>query len=1346
MARYNFESIKENNDFLDFINKEYGYENFDKIPLWEQKAIFYKFKARENDIDNDDFAYLEENKNNESLEAVSKEYYPDKKLSDLEMDDLAFVQAMAKDLNQPNSPTLEEIHAQRIRDGEYAFGVSRQHYTRDNLEQILKAHDLYMLTPEELEQNTELKNMTDEERANHTNLSVETIEQATQDIAEYANGDLTIDADAYDTMQKYIDVFGKEWQNGEYKLTPEAEKALKRLAKEKEDLQKTITLDDNQETFDIGVIPTPGADKEKQNSEENVEDPAPNNLSHSSNKTKEQASEVFRQRSPNSDSNEFMIDTLQLEVLRDMKIINDQIYNAGMKNPQSAIQTFHSVRELNDKEQKEFEGRLTEKMLADERLFDLVPPSFLADRYENLQQKLAEDKKNNTANPDTSKLEKVERRIDQLAVELYDNRGLYFNDVTNIADTYEGYMKMFDAREKYLDPQKQSDANYKKILDANRTKLNGFISKYDAEMNISGVDAKSAEALDKRFDEIKKGNESATLSEKTLALVSNFKFLDGNGTPESQFQSADKKTKSDVWQKGYEIIPDSKLSTVVEIAKNKVLMNNLGTQEKITPQYLNSELNDVLPGTLFAMHVADKVAHGSMEHPEELTDKKYLDSFVTDLSNVEKPMSISPKGYEAAIDSQVNEVAGFANRLGQKIGKDKPVVIKQIEQVSKFDKRAEDRTTNGKADKKKIRKEMRKRMVKRGVSAFLVSGAITTASTAMAADASLTAATGGLNKVAGVALGLGLGTVMIGRNFYKWRQERKKEGKKAGLLSFVKQPRMMSTVATTALGAAAIGFAVSGNPGLAQACGIGALTVGVGSGLILDTKDNKKAGLGTAESLAWALGSAGISIGAAFGGRATANAGIDWFNKAYPDNEIFQHKEFDHLKAEFIKETVIDYGALDDNAEKFLKNNWYKDHPDLLQSRIDALTNAGVEHPHHMLLAAHDSGMIAPDNMKMWDGTTSHGNHTVLTKVWAEQSSVSFDDVQSMKHLFNNDGSVNSEAIKAYGNIAPHVGEDNFVTRMDPRPVIRELYGDRESTYDRNGHMPTNEIHKMVVSPEDKMVRNEGDVLGMLGIFTAPIKTAKRLKDRIGSLADKIFKRQKKTPTPPIPTPTPTPQPRPEPKPRPEPQPEKTKDNSTKLLFDEYKIVYGIEPNTTEGKNAAWKAYCARVEEERKAGAPDKSMNDFLLARRATLDKVVEDNVPGETAVNESGTPIRSDYLKKRAHDDRGKAGVIMEARQNLMQSNLTSDNFRNKITLSHFTKFVSHFIKHDEVAADGSRNIALNPKLKDKYKKEGSKVAIVDLNQYLVEGKPLEECKEKVAGKDARQAMMTLQKNNEHS
>lgn len=1374
MAKYTIETIKEKPEFLDFVKKEYGYDSFEEIPLWEQNALFYKFKALENDLEDKDFTLLSTADDNTNLEDITAVYYPGRKYDDLEMEDLAFVQAMSVSLSQPGAPTVEKVRAQRINDGDYDLGMPRQHYSKENLENILHAHEIYLKTPEEAKETDPdlAQGQKDEIEAEQNNLFAETVEQGTIDIADFAKGDLSIDDDAVETMQQYIETFGKEYQNGVYKYTPEAEAALSRLNTLRTEIKQRTpeNTDKNQDEYSVGIIPTPQEEnldnKVSERPTENktggiiIDEGEQDNVNKRSNENIETAkSEDLRKRSENSDNNEFMIEKLQLEVLRDMGIITDKIYNSGIKDPQSAIDTFHSMRELNKKEQKELESRMTDKMLSDEKLFSMVPPSFLADRYESLQQKLADETKSNSADASATEanLNQVEKRIDRLVEDVYNNQGIYFNDVTNIADTYDGYMKMFEAREKYLNENNTDDIDlYKSVLEANRGKMRDYIAQYDETWNLSSLNEQDAGKLDKRFDEIIKGNEKAVLNDETLALVSNFKFLDKDSKPEAQFQRPQGE-KSDVWQKGYTIIPDSKLSTVVEVSKQKVLMENLGSEAEITPEFLSQELNNVVPETLFAMHVADKTVHGVLEHPEEFTDKKHLDAFVKDLGNVEKPMSISPLGYEAAVDGQINEVGGFAGRLASKIGNDKPVVMKVFEPLKKFDKRAGDRVADGKPNKKKIRIEMLKRTLKSGLSAFLVSGAITTAGAAMAADTQLTAATGGMNKVAGAALGITLASVMITRNYVKWRKERKKDGKSGSLFSFVKQPRMMSTVATTALGAAAVGFAISGNPGVAQICGYSALAIGAGSGIVLDTIDTKKAGLSTLESFGWAALRSLTTVGAALGGRAAANEGIDWYNRNNPDNNLFQHKESDGQEWKVTgKETVTDFGALDDNAEKFLQNNWYKDHPDLLQQRIDALTAAGVEHPHHMLLASHDSGLIAPDNMQMWDGTTSHGNHTVLTQTWAEQSGVNYDDVQALKHVFNADGSVNTDAINAYKNVAGHIGEDNFVTRMDPRPVIRELYGDRESTYDRNGILPTKEIETGEWVDKTKMVRNESDLgLGMLGIFTKPVKAAKKLKDRIGSLADRIFNKQKpKKPEPPLPPVAPIPPKRPEKPEQPLPpvtpippkkpeKPEQPKPED-KLLLDEYKIVYGIEPETKEGKNKAWKDYCKRVEEERKATAPDKDMNEFLSDRRQALDEAIMSGVPSENNRNVSGKPIRSDYLAKQAKDDRGHAGVVMEGRQSLMQSNLTKDNFANKITLSHFTKYMKHFVDKDNNIADCSRDISLNPEMKRKYDKPGSKVKIVDLNLYLVEGKDLEQSITNAAGKDARKAMAKVKKDNE--
>lgn len=1204
-----------------------------------------------------------------------------------------------------------------------------KHYSKEDIDGILKAHEVYLQAPGEVQNHDLLKELNPNYESTHGDLFVETVETAEKDIAAYANGELIIDADAYDSMKKYIETFGKtpkKDENGEFIYTPEAQKALERLDAEKEKV--------SEREGGMTIISEQEQEKDRQ-------------------KESEFSNEDLRDRSPNSDKNQALLDTVKLGTLHNLKFISDKDYQTGMKSQEDAIEVLNNVRELNAKEQRQYEDAVAERMLNNEELFAIMPPRFMARLYEQRQQEVIAELQNNPQ-ADVSKeqqdIAKLEGRMDSLSSQLANDSGFYFGDYTNVGDAYNGYMEMFAAREKYM-ADNEKTPQLKADIAKNRNTLNAMINEYDQEWNIQNVTANDEKAMSERFEKIEKALPSIELNKEAMQLASNFKFLDKDGKVEPQFVTPNGKL-SETYQDGYKVAPDSKLAKAIMLTKQNYMMQDLTSKEEIKSETLQKEISERLPETLFALHVADKTVQGAMENPQQFTDKKYLAQFVTQLGNIEKPMTISDTGFEAGVDSQVNQAAAFAERLAddKKLGKDSTLAAKVLNPISKIDHRAADRTTEKKPSKREIRMEMLKRTIKNGASAFLVSGAITVAGTAVAADASLTVMTGGLNTVAGAAIGTALAATMVTRNIIRWVKERKKNGQEAGLLSMVKDPRLITSVATTALGAAALGLAVAGNPGKAAALGYGSMAVGIGSGIIFNAKDAVKAGLSGWEAAGWAALQTAVTVGAGFGGRAAANAGIDWYNDHNKDNNLFQHRKEAgfHLEKDG-SQPVIDYPKLEQNAEKFLENNWYKDHPELLQSRIEALEAAGFKNPHHALLAAHDAGMIAPDNMQMYGGSTSHGNHTVFTKYWAQEANVSFDDVQSMKNLFNNDGTVNTAAAGAYKNLAPHIGEDNFVTRMDPRPVIRELYGDRESTYDHNGKLPTKleDTYKKVYDYDMVKNDNSGLGLGMVGILTHPVKAAKKLKNRIGSFMDKIIHKEKQMPapipTPVPPAPTPKPKPEPNPTPKPEPQPEITDD---KLLLDEYKIVYGIAPNTEEGKDKAWKDYCKRVEEERKATAPEMSANEFLLARRKKLDDLIMSSVPGETAVNADGKPIRKDYMLKQAKDDRGHAGVVMEARQNLMQSNLTKDNFNNKITLSHFTKFIEHFVKKDEVVADGSRDISLNPKLKDKYKSGKSKVAVVDLNQYLVDGKTLEEAKQRVNGQDARMAMAEVKKNAERA
>lgn len=1204
MAEITRETLTKDENFLDFIKQEYDYEDLDAVPPFEMNALMYKYKARIDDLDEEDFAVFEGINDEEQLKDIAAVYYPKKDFKEMKTEDVVFVQSMARELDQNPELSLDKITAAK---------------------------------------------------------------------------------------------------------------------------QKIAQTDDNDSEKNTAI------------SEIGLEDIKENSL--------QSEDEGLRRRSPNSDHNEFTMDQVKLETLRDMQVIDDSSYQSAVASPEAAVQKLEVIGSLNAEQAAQFEEGVAEKMLNNQELFAVMPPRFAANLYEKRQQYVAAELQKDTQ-ADVSKenrdIAKLEEYMDGLSEQLAEDRGYYFGDITNVGDAYNGYMEMFAAREKYMANDTKAP-QLKQDIAKNRSVLNDMIGEYDSEWNIQNISANDEAGMSKRFDELEKALPAVELDDASMLLASNFKFLDAQGNIEPQFVTPDG-SLSDKWQQGYKVAQDSKLAKAVLMTKQNYMLQDLTSKAEIDPQNLQKEISERLPETLFAIHVADKTVQGALENPKEFTDKKFLGQFVTQLGNIEKPMKISDVGYNAGIDSLVDQAAAVVDRMAdpKKLGRDSALAAKALNPISKIDHRAQDRTTDTKPSKREIRINLAKRTLKSGLSAFLVSGAITTIGAATAADASLTAATMGMNKVAGAVLGTGLAATMLTRNIIRWRKERKKNGQKAGLLSMIKEPRLMSTMATTAMGAAALGFAMSGNPGVAAGLGYGAMAVGVGTGIVFSTKDAIKSGLSGWEAAGWAALQTGITIGAGFAGRATANAAIDFYNKQNPDNDLFQHKEKigSHMEKTGT-ETVIDYPKLEQNAEKFLENNWYKDHPDLLQSRIEALQAAGVPNPHHVLLAAHDSGMLAPDNMAMFDGSTSNGQHTVFTRTWAEQANVSFDDVQTMRHLFNNDGSVNLDAAQAYKHLAPHIGEDNFVTRMDPRPVIRELYNDRESTYDHNGKMPTKEIDTFKKVDDYGMVRNESDLgLGMVGILTHPVKAAKKLKERIGSFMDRIIHKEKPLPELPVAPIVNKPTDKTNTTPQKPIVKEEKENPNDKLLLDEYKIVYGIEPNMAEGKDGVWKAYCQRVEEERKVSAPQMTTNEFLLARRKNLDEAILSSAISQNDVNASGKPIRTDYMAKQAKDERGKAGVVMEARQSLMQSNLTKDNFNNKITLSHFTKYIKHFITKDNVAADGSRDISLNPELK----RNAKQMVHTDLNQYLVEGKPLDNAtvQYKTSAKDARVEMATLKKNAE--
>ena len=828
-----------------------------------------------------------------------------------------------------------------------------------------------------------------------------------------------------------------------------------------------------------------------------------------------------RERSPNSDANEFTFDKAKLQTLLDLDIISQSVYDEAIKNPAAAIEQLQAKLPLSDKKQAEYESALSDKMLETPELFDFMPPSLLAKEYTKLNDQLKEALDKNPEADVSALREKVSKladRMDTLSSNLHDKQEFFFADITNIADTYDGYMAMFDAREQGLDDSEQSE-KIKNIHSDNRETLNTIMAPYDDGWNLTNLKESDADSLDSRFNELSETLEKTELDAETLKLVSNFKFFDENDQPEPQFVDKDG-NKKDTFEEGDEIIKGSKLDTMVRIARQNVLMLQIGSNDDVSVENLNESLKEELPYILYSTNVAAKTGKGILEYPKQFTDPAYLDQFKEDFRNSEKPMGVSATAYEATIDNCINSTAAYATRLGSKVGKDKPVVTKVFEPLKDLDKRAGDRTTET-FDKRKVRIQQLKRAAKGAMSAFLVSGAITVGSTVL---------TGGANKVAGMAIGSALAIGMTIHQIHRWRKDRKAHGEKTGLKAALKDRRLMSTITTTALGAAAVGFAATGNPAVAQWLGYGAMAVGTANNVINSYQDVKKAGLSGLEAFGWAALQATATIGGGMAGRYAANAGIDAFNKANPENEIFQHKETSTTTT--IEQTTVYKPEAIENAHKIL-DYWYKDNPELLQQRIDAINsyndlNGTDINPERYLLAAHDAGALSADNnmLHVQDGAdiSTNANHKVLGSGWSNQTGVSQDIVNNLADSVSGDGvNITPESLDAFRQIDQYIGVQNHVGHVpgtsyqndgvlgynaeptaDGTVHVSEN-GDRWTTY-ANGDSATEVIEKIHDTPVTTMVRNESDLgLGMVGVLGTKTRGIKKLKERIGAFADKLF-------------------------------------------------------------------------------------------------------------------------------------------------------------------------------------------------------------------------------------------------
>ena len=995
-----------------------------------------------------------------------------------------------------------------------------------------------------------------------------------------------------------------------------------------------------------------------------------------------------RIRSAYSDCNEQWIRWEKLSALKSMGVVKEEIPPMGDVEATVDLMLKYEPN-LSKKEAQEMTARVTEKIVSDDQLLESAPPSVLASMYTDFSEEAKNEKDEEKRNAVYAKLNRVAVRIDDLTAMVAKERELYFADVTNIADVYDGYNKMFAARyNDLLDEASNGTTDEAKVSAGEKLQqqqeaaryVSSRMDEYDHTYSLDGISAEKADDLDKRFDQMREAMSGVEITPETAQLVANFKFLnreysaldneqraslqekfpekdfsaiesydklnsdelkhlsDNNLLPKAEPQFVDQDgNQSDKWSEGAKVIPGSKLDKAITAAKQSVMLQNLGTDTEITPEFLQQELCAQLPKTLYSLHVTDLVSQGAVERVDQFTNPVYLERFMQDLGNLDKTMAIGPHSFDAGLDNIVNQTGGYAQRLSQRLSKDssghdvaKPnlnVTTKLFEPIQSIDKNAKDRLTTTQTGKQGYFKNLAKTFV----SAATMSAVMRVVGTAAQSATGVAWAGAGIGSVIGIAT--------TAYQITQWNKQRKDAGLDTSFKSFVKDRRMMMTLGTTALGCVATGLmAVPGLQPAALVVGGAAMAVGAANGAITAYQAARASGEGKWKSCMKALGIVGAAGLGAFTGMKVADAGINAYNKYNPDNEIFQHKKEVKISdgTEGKQETVIDRDALEADSKRYNE-----------QYNISDRVHHGMSHDDYMKAvdnynAAHpDAPITNPDELLKHAYNAQNGR--VYGPGYVAEHGLDPDVVNKVGHLISPDGSINPDAVKAWNgsDLWRQSGLQNFVQRVHESVDLRpDLYPNRtpESTYS-DPNMPTKTIETPGTDPvyATKIIPNDRPLgFAMVGVLGNLVTKVKKLKNPIGSLLDAVktigkkTKPQTKIPpkgpeNPPIPPVVDKPK-GPENPPIP-PVVDKPKDPKEddkeirRLLNEEYQILTGINPTrqdpakkTSEGNvadpmaNQAYVDYCKRVEAERVADG-GKPMLEYLQGRRQDLDKAVGANL-----------------------------------------------------------------------------------------------------------------------------------------
>lgn len=792
-----------------------------------------------------------------------------------------------------------------------------------------------------------------------------------------------------------------------------------------------------------------------------------------------------------SDQNQIKFDLLTLSIYKQMHLVSDGI-DANNLTPSQVSEIITSVNLTND-QRREYSDRFISEILEDPELFELVPPKLLTDAYIFARDKYLGDK----TEENKKRVLALSDRIDYL-IKFFARKIDYFiADPSNIADLYKSYRHMCAVRGRDLQTDVLADITVdirKDIIlpaiSTTVTRLEEVVSIYSEMWNMKNLRPENAEELDRRWQEIATSLENVEITDEILSTLSKYKFLDENGNPLPQFLDENGNPTTE-FRPGYKLNPNGRLNRIISLAKTDVNMRNVGDLEtEVQDMNLGSELEERIPWKMAEISVPDQVIAGIETKPAIMLTQEEVDEFWDSIEA--EGGEISDTGYQAALDAQVNQAAGFAGMMAERVGNDKPIVMRPFESVQDIDTLATTRSEQTGAQERTKKISFFKRIVKNFSAAAVMSAGLTF----------IGKATGVAYAGAAVGTAIGIGN-MIYQGF-KWRKEQKKAGRPHGLKAFFSDKRNWAPAVTSGLGIAAVISMATGNPELAAGFGIGAMAVGGTSSAVATYKDAVNSGYTRGQALAGAIAVAGSVIAGGFAGRAAMNGIVNYVNNN-TDSTLFR-TEHEVVNSHETTQRVYQDGVIEHHEKMMLDNNW--ETPQSLDAKVSGLMDSGLTHDD------------AVRYLVAWHDATDHN----LGPGYFNNIGMGQEALAALRgSISGNIVNLTPESIAAFEHFNPHISAINTVGYIPGAPTNTVLPAN--ATYDANGVLiPGNEVYSTYVEHSHSAFADvpviTNDVtsvftpnelafpagIGMLGIYeprVVPKNFITRMRERIGALADR---------------------------------------------------------------------------------------------------------------------------------------------------------------------------------------------------------------------------------------------------